>query len=216
MRQSDKAFLLRIVKYGDTSAVLDFFSEQSGRFQLMAKGALSQKKKAGLFLLSENEIEFKANNNGDGLGLLYKISPVKICSSVYSKPVIANLLLFVAEFFCVNTHNNQADKLYYQLLSWSLDYFQDNKDLMFFPQNFLHHWGVINGIEWQYLWKDALQMNFEKEFNINLYVKQSSHLALLDTKQKRWWAFNLALRVLHQHHLVTSTNYNSIALLKQA
>lgn len=214
MRQSDKAFLIRIIKYGDTSAVLDFYSENNGRFQLMAKGALSQKKKASLFLLSENEIEYKPNKDGDGLGLLYKISTLNICSSVYKNPVAANLLLFVAEFFCVNTDNNQNDTHLYSMLMWSYEYLQQAENLSFFPQNFLHHWGIVNGTEWTILWKEALVLNNKNEFDINIYSNYGPNFALLNTKLKRWWAFKLALKVLHENHLLNSTNYNAINLIK--
>lgn len=213
MRKNDKAFLLRTIRYGDTSAVLDFFTLESGRIQLMGKGVMSQKKRQNLFLLSENDIEYGLSKNPDGLGNSYKITPITICREAYTNPIVANLLLFVAEFFTHNTENNQPDNALYSLLEWSVSRLESNENIRWFPQEFLHHWGVINGSDWTVLWQEALQINNSKELKINLYPGHNCVLQDLNSKEKRRWAFRLTLQVLKEYDLIKGTEYKSIDLL---
>tara|TARA_R110001592_G_scaffold307299_3_gene581106 strand:+ start:155021 stop:155671 length:651 start_codon:yes stop_codon:yes gene_type:complete len=213
MRKNDKAFLLRMIKYGDTSAVLDFFTQNSGRIQLMGKGVMNQKKRQNLFLLSENEIEYGNSRNADSLGNSYKITPITICAEAYANPIVANLLLFVAEFYVQNTENNHQDNAMYSLLEWSVSRLESGKNIRWFPQEFLHHWGIIGGSDWQVLWKEALMMNNDKECNVNLYPSSSCAIGELNSKQLRRWAFQLTLQVLKEYDLVKSTDYKSIDVL---
>lgn len=213
MRKNDKAFLLRTIRYGDTSAVLDFFTKEAGRIQLMGKGAMSQKKRQNLFLLSENEIEYGNSKNPDSLGNSYKITPITICKEAYANPVVANLLLFVAEFFTQNTENNHPDNALYSLLEWSVSRLESNENIRWFPQEFLHHWGVINGSDWVVLWQEAMQINNSKEHRINIYTSHSLALTELNSKEKRRWAFQLTVQVLKEYDLIKSTEYKSIDVL---
>jgi hypothetical protein len=213
MRNTDNAFLLRTIKYGETSAVLDFFTKNSGRIQLMGKGVMSQKKRQNLFLLSENEIEYGNSKNPDSLGNSYKITPVTICRNAYSNPVIANLLLFVAEFYCQNIENNQSENALYSLLEWSVSRLDSGENIRWFPQEFLHHWGVINGTDWQVLWAEALAINNDKICKINLYGASTCSYNELNSKEKRRWAFRLTLQVLKEYDLVKTIDYKSIDAL---
>lgn len=213
MRKTDRAFLLRTIKYGDTSAILDFFTQSHGRIQLMGKGVMNQKKRQNLFLLSENEIEYGVSRNPDSLGNSYKITPITICGEAYANPVVANLLLFVAEFYVLNTENNQQDNALYSLLEWSLSRLESKEKIRWFPQEFLHHWGVINGSDWQVLWKEALAINNDKTHKINLYHDNRGEFTALNSRELRRWAFQLTLQVLKEYDLVKSIEYKSIDAL---
>ena len=213
MRKSDKAFLLRMIKYGETSAVLDFFTESSGRIQLMGKGVMNQKKRQNLFLLSENEIEFGESRNPDSLGNSYSIVPTYICREAYSNPIIANLLLFVAEFYVQNTDNNHKDDALYRLLKWSVERLESKANIKYFPQEFLHHWGIINGSDWDVMWAEALMLNKNRDFHFELYVENQADFTCLSSKESRWWAFDLTLQILKSYDLIKTTEYRAIDAL---
>lgn len=213
MRKSDKAFLLRMIKYGETSAVLDFFTASSGRIQLMGKGVMNQKKRQNLFLLSENDIEYGESRNPESLGNSYSITPITICSEAYSNPVIAGLLLFVAEFFAHNTENNHKDDALYSLLKWSVERLDSKENIKYFPQEFLHHWGIINGSDWDVMWNEALMLNKSREFHFELYTKDGVDFSCLKNKESRWWAFQLTLQILKTYDLIKTTDYRAIDAL---
>jgi DNA repair protein RecO (recombination protein O) len=111
MLTKDQAICIRTVDYSETSQIVTFFSRQTGKVPVMAKGAKRQKSSFGgpIEIFSYGGIVF-SDSGRDKLGALAEFEPIAgvVNYTVLSADIFAlNSCLFAAEL--VNTMVNDYD-----------------------------------------------------------------------------------------------------------
>ncbi len=136
MEINTRAWLLSAIKYGDSSAILRFYSEELGYLSLMWKGAYSSRNKQKYLLqpLQEVEIQFRKKNE-ESLPLLKKIEPSVQRSTTTQNIAQNSLLLFVSEVLQSLLKNEPENEELYQLISIELMAFHQGKTGKMWIQN---------------------------------------------------------------------------------
>ena len=119
-----RAIVLRTVKYGDSSLVVDMLTEAMGRMSFMVRLSASRKGKMRKQLfqpLHIVEIDFDYRSSAS----LQRISDIRIATPLVSLPLDPyklSIALFVAEFVCYATRGEQANEPLYKYVENSISW----------------------------------------------------------------------------------------------
>ena len=117
--------VLRTVKYGDSSLIVDLFTEQHGRMSFVTHVSSSGRRSSGAaFWRPLNMVEFDADLHGHGrlahtkgIRLFYNYSDMPY------QPMKSMVAMFLAEFLSRVLRGEQADKPLFDYLVYSLRWF---------------------------------------------------------------------------------------------
>src|SRR4030042_2470103 len=98
MLKKDKGICIRTTDYSETSQILTFFTADTGKLSLIAKGAKRPKSSFGgpVQLLTAGDMVFSVRG-GEKLGTLTEFNPTFFSSALRKKLFALNCALFVAE-----------------------------------------------------------------------------------------------------------------------
>ena len=123
MQQKIRGLVLRTVKVGDSSLVVDLFTEEQGRMSFVAHISASGRRRSSgaAFWRPLNMVEFDTDLHGQGR--LPHVQGVRLTENYTSlpyQPMKQMLAMFLAEFLCRVLHGQQADRPLYDYLTHSL------------------------------------------------------------------------------------------------
>ena len=124
-----KAIVLRSLKYGESSLIVDLLTESQGRLSFMVHVSKSPKAKFRTFLFQPMtilEINFRYRERAG----LQHLTDVRIATSLYgvaSNPVKTTVMLFLAEFLYYVTRDEQLNSPLFVYIESSLLWYDSAK-----------------------------------------------------------------------------------------
>ncbi len=138
MEISTPAVLLSYFKYGDSAAIVRFFTFESGFQSFIWKGVYSSKSKNKHFLTPLNEMiiyyRYKETQN---LSLLKKAEPLEPKALPQISIEINTLLLFLSEVLNSLLQNEPENKPLYHFIQSRIEGFKTQEKTQFWVQEFL-------------------------------------------------------------------------------
>lgn len=134
MQETLRGIVLRTVKYGDTSLIVDLFTESRGRQAFMASTSRAKRSVRGVSFwqplsMVEFNAEFRPNGTSSPLGGIRGGLPRPADVHVYYNyvnipfsPVKSTLALFLAEFLCAALREEKENPPLYQYVESSLQW----------------------------------------------------------------------------------------------
>ncbi len=138
MEISTQALTLSYIKYGDSSAIVRFYSEEKGFITLIWKGAFSSRNKSKYLLspLSKVQIYFRFKEN-DSLSLLKKIEPDPNNSLQKISIEKNTLILFLSEILKALLQNEPYNIYLYRFILEQIEEFKKTEKTQLWIQRFL-------------------------------------------------------------------------------
>lgn len=142
MQEKTRCIVLRTVKYGDTSIIIDMLSREYGRISVVWRQPRSGKgkvRKQYFQPLSVLEIDYDRRPSAS-LPLLKEVRLAEAYVSIPFHPVKMSIAFFIAEFLSMSTRGEQCDVAMYDFVEKSLvwldatDDASSNFHLMFMMQ----------------------------------------------------------------------------------
>ena len=123
MQQRIRGVVLRTVKVGDASVIVDLFTESHGRMSFVAHVSSSGRRhnSGAAFWRPLNLVEFDTDLHGQGR--LSHVRGVRLTDNYATlpyQPMKQMVAMFLAEFLCRVLHGQQADQPLYDYLTHSL------------------------------------------------------------------------------------------------
>lgn len=125
MQETLRGIVLRTVKYGDTSLIVDLFTESRGRQSFMASTARAKRSVRSVsFWRPLSMVEFAADirPNGSGLPRPHDVRTYYNYVDLLFSPVKSTLALFLAEFLAAALREEKENPALYQYLESSLQW----------------------------------------------------------------------------------------------
>lgn len=128
--EKTQGFVLKLLKYGDTSAILYIYTRDFGMKSFMIKGFFGAKKKQLRILqfpLVQVELSFKLNPHADIINL-YQVFPVNVFGKIDQNPVKLLIMQFLSEVLHISLKNDEPNKRLYQHLERQLFVFYEKRE----------------------------------------------------------------------------------------
>lgn len=124
MIEKTRAIVLHSVKYGDTQLIADLFTEKLGRLSFIVRIPKTPKAKVKRqyfqpLMIVDIEFDYRPKSN---LQHLKEVSIGIPFSSIPFSPFKLSISMFLAEFLCYSTRNEQAHAALFQFLVKSMEW----------------------------------------------------------------------------------------------
>lgn len=150
MQQRICGVVLRTVKVGDSSLIVDLFTEQHGRMSFVAHVSSSGRHRSSgaAFWRPLNMVEFDTDLHGQGhLSHVRNVRLYVNYTTLPYEPMKQMIAMFLAEFLCRVLHGQQADQPLYEYLTHSLQWLDTaDGEIANFHLVFLMHLSQFVGI----------------------------------------------------------------------
>ncbi len=125
-----RAIVLRSVKYGDSQLIVDLFTEELGRLAFLVRIPKSPKariKRQYFQAMTIVDLEFDYRQRAK-LQHLKEVSIGRPFSDIPFSPYKLSITMFLAEFLCYSTRNEQAHLALFQFLEKSMEWLDLARD----------------------------------------------------------------------------------------
>lgn len=122
MQEKTRCVILRTVKYGDTTLIIDMLTREHGRMSVAWRQPRSGKgkvRKQYFQPLSILEIDYECRPSAS-LPMLKDVRLAEPYVSIPFNPVKLSIAFFIAEFLCMSTLDEQSDAALYDFVEKSL------------------------------------------------------------------------------------------------
>lgn len=130
MTEKTRCIVLKTVKYGDQSLIIDLLTRECGRVSVMWRAPKKAKGRVGrshfqLLNILEIELDRRPTNK---LPLLRELHIATTYESIPFDPIKMSVAFFLAEFLCKVTTNGQQDEWLYDFVENILLWYDTTKD----------------------------------------------------------------------------------------
>lgn len=123
-----KALVLSSLKYGDTSKIVKFYTQEHGIKSFIAKGIYSKKNKTNAFFHPLNAVELVYEDRNQSSLLYFKeIRQDVYYQSLYNSPQKVTIVLFLAEVLNSVLNEEENNSSLFEYLSNALQIFDQRK-----------------------------------------------------------------------------------------